>query len=71
MAKPLKASLTTSVPKPKAQGGHGSSAAVTQKTKIQPKSGPAGTGTSNIKYSAQPSGTKGSGTTAGTPRKTK
>jgi len=71
MAKPMKASLTTSVPKPKAQGGHGSSAAVTQKTSIQSKSGPAKTGPSTVKYSPQPSGTKGSGTTAGTPRKTK
>jgi hypothetical protein len=32
-----KASLTTDVPRPKNQGGHGSSQAVTQKTKIQPK----------------------------------
>jgi len=67
----LKASLTTKVPSPKNQGGHGSSAAVTQKTSIQSKSGPAGTGKSNIKYSAQPSGTKGVGTTAGSPQKTK
>ena len=55
----IKASLTTKVPSPKLQGGHSSSAAVTQKTKIQPKSGPKGTGTSDIKYSNQPSGTKG------------
>ena len=55
----LKASLTTSVPKPKNQGGHASSAATTQKTKVQSKSGPADTGKSTIKYSAQPSGTKG------------
>jgi len=55
----LKASLTTKVPSPKNQGGHGSSQAVTQKTAIQKKSGPAGTGASTVKYSAQPSGTKG------------
>jgi len=55
-----KASLTTSVPKPKNQGGHGSSEAVTQKTKIQPKIGPAKTGPSTVLYSKQPSGTKGS-----------
>lgn len=55
----LKASLTTKVPSPAKQGGHSSSAAVTQKTAIQKKSGPAGTGKSDIRYSAQPSGTKG------------
>jgi len=54
-----KASLTTKVPSPKMQGGHGSAAAVTQGAKIQPKSGPAGTGKSDIRYSVQPSGTKG------------
>jgi len=54
-----KASLTTKVPSPKNQGGHGSSDAVTQKTAIQKKSGPVGTGKSTIKYSAQPSGTRG------------
>jgi hypothetical protein len=63
-----KASLTTSVPKPKNQGGHGSSQAVTQKTKIQPKLGPNKTGASSVLYTKQPSGTKGSGTTAGKPR---
>ena len=64
----LKSSLTTKVPSPKNQGGHGSSEAVTQKTKIQAKKGPEGTGTSNVLYSKQPSGTKGTGTTAGKPR---
>ena len=54
-----KASLTTKVPSPAKQGGHGSSDAVTQKTAIQKKSGPAGTGKSDIKYTVQPSGTKG------------
>ena len=67
----LKASLTTSVPKPKNQGGHSSSAAVTQKTSIQKKSGPTGTGKSTQILSKQPSGTKGTGTTAGKPMKTK
>ena len=65
----MKSSLTTKVPSPKNQGGHGSSDATTQKTKIQPKSGPAKTGASNIVYTKQPSGTKGTGTTAGKPMK--
>jgi len=64
----MKSSLTTKVPSPKNQGGMGSSEAVTQKTKIQPKKGPEGTGKSNVLYSKQPSGTKGTGTTAGKPR---
>ena len=54
-----KASLTTKVPSPANQGGHSSSDAVTQKTAIQAKSGPAGTGKSTQVYSVQPSGTKG------------
>ena len=54
-----KASLTTKVPSPAKQGGHASSAAVTQGASIQKKSGPSGTGTSDIKYSVQPSGTRG------------
>ena len=54
-----KASLTTKVPSPANQGGHGSSQAVTQGTKIQAKSGPAATGKSTQVYSVQPSGTKG------------
>lgn len=64
----LKSSLTTNVPSPKNQGGHGSSEAVTQKTKIQSKASAIKPGASTIKYTAQPSGTKGVGTTAGTPR---
>ena len=63
-----KASLTTDVPRPKNQGGHGSSQAVTQKTKIQSKSGSSKPGASSVLYTKQPSGTKGSGTTAGKPR---
>lgn len=55
-----KASLTTSVPKPANQGGHASSEAVTQKTKIQPKSGANKAGASTSLYSKQPSGTRGS-----------
>jgi len=55
----MKASLTTKVPSPAKQGGHGSSDAVTQKASIQKKSGPAGTGKSTIKYSVQPSATRG------------
>jgi hypothetical protein len=64
-----KANLTTKVPSPKNQGGHGSSAAVTQKTAIQKKSGPAKPGAANIVFSKQPSGTRGTGTTAGKPMK--
>jgi len=64
----LKSSLTTKVPSPKNQGGHGSSDAVTQKTSIQPKASAAKPGPSTIKYNAQPSGTKGVGTTASKPR---
>lgn len=65
----MKSSLTTKVPSPKNQGGHGSSEATTQKTKIQSKSGPAKTGASNIVFTKQPSGTKGTGNTAGKPMK--
>jgi hypothetical protein len=54
-----KANLTTKVPSPANQGGHGSSDATTQKTKIQPKRGPEATGDSTILYTAQPAGTKG------------
>jgi len=64
----MKSSLTTKVPSPKNQGGHGSSEAVTQKTKIQPKASASKSGASNVLYSKQPSGTKGTGTTAGKPR---
>jgi hypothetical protein len=49
----MKSSLTTKVPSPKNQGGHGSSDATTQKTKIQSKSGPAKTGASNVVYTNQ------------------
>ena len=65
----MKSSLTTKVPSPKNQGGHGSSQATTQKTAIQKKSGPVGTGKSTVLYTKQPSGTRGSGTTAGKPKK--
>jgi len=54
-----KASLTTKVPSPANQGGHGSSDATTQKTAIQKKAGADMPGTSTILYTAQPSGTKG------------
>ena len=63
----MKSSLTTKVPSPKNQGGHGSSDATTQKTAIQKKSGSTNPGASTIKYTVQPSGTKGTGTTAGKP----
>jgi len=65
----MKSSLTTKVPSPKNQGGHGSSDATTQKTAIQKKSGPAGTGKSSLTLTKQPSGTRGTGTTAGKPMK--
>ena len=64
----MKSSLTTKVPSPKNQGGHGSSEAVTQKTAIQKKTGTANPGASEIKFTVQPSGTKGVGTTASKPR---
>jgi len=67
----LKSSLTTKVPSPKNQGSMGSSASVTQGTKIQAKKGPEATGKSTILFSKQPSGTKGVGTTAGKPRAAK
>jgi hypothetical protein len=67
----LKSSLTPKVPSPANQGGLGSSEAVTQKTKMQPKRGPEGTGMSTVLYSVQPSGTPGVGTTAGKPRAAK
>ena len=47
----MKSSLTSKVPSPKNQGGHSSSDATTQKTSIQKKSGPVGTGSSNVLYS--------------------
>jgi hypothetical protein len=51
------------------QGGMGSSDAVTQKTSIQSAPSVKSTGKSDIKYTVQPSGTKGVGTTAGKPLK--
>ena len=64
-----KASLTTKVPSPANQGGHGSSDATTQKTKIQPKAGSSKPGASSVLYTKQPSGTRGTGTAAGKPMK--
>ena len=63
----LKSSLTTKVPSPKNQGGHGSSEATTQKTSIQSKASAAKAGPSTIKFTVQPSGTHGAGT-VGKPR---
>jgi hypothetical protein len=65
----IKASLTTKVPKPANQGGHSSSDATTQKTKIQSKAGASKAGPSTVLYTKQPSGTRGTGTTAGKPMK--
>ena len=59
VAPQMKASLTTKVPSPANQGGHGSSEAVTQKTKIQPKAGAAKANASTQVYSKMPSGTRG------------
>jgi hypothetical protein len=64
----MKSSLTTKVPSPKNQGGHGSSEATTQKTGIQKAPSVKSTGMSDIKFTVQPSGTRGSGTEAGKPR---
>ena len=58
-AKQMKSNLTTSVPKPANQGGHGSSDATTQKTKIQSKAGAVNPGASKVMYNPMPSGTKG------------
>ena len=55
-----KSNLGASVPKPANQGGHGSSEATTQKTKIQPKASSNKPGASSVLYTKQPSGTKGS-----------
>lgn len=52
-----KASLTTSVPKPANQGGH--SGVNYKQANIQAMPSAAKPGPSTIKYSAQPSGTKG------------
>lgn len=64
----FKSSLQSPPVSVKLQGGHGSSDATTQKTSIQKKSGTTNPGASDIKYTVQPSGTSGSGTTAGKPR---
>lgn len=55
----MKASLTTKVPAPKMQGGHGSASAVTQPAKIQTKSSAKKAGPSDMKFSVQPSGKRG------------
>jgi len=65
----MKSSLTTKVPSPANQGGHGSSDATTQKTKIQTKRGSENPGSSSILFTKQPSGTRGTGNTAGKPMK--
>jgi hypothetical protein len=56
----MKSSLTTKVPAPKNQGGHGSSDATTQKTGIQKKTSANMPGASTVLYTVQPAGTKGS-----------
>jgi len=56
----MKSSLTTKVPSPANQGGHGSSEATTQKTGIQKKTGADKPGASTILYTVQPAGIKGS-----------
>jgi hypothetical protein len=64
----FKSSLNSPKVSVKLQGGMGSSDAVTQKTSIQKKAGTTNPGASDIKYTVQPSGTHGAGTTAGKPR---
>lgn len=54
----MKSKMTTNVPKPANQGGHG--VAPVQPAKIQAKPSPAKPGASNVLYTKQPSGTKGS-----------
>ena len=60
VAPQMKASLSTKVPSPANQGGHGSSEATTQKTSIQSAPSVKSTGTSYIKFTVQPSGIRGS-----------
>jgi len=64
----FKSSLNSPKVSVKLQGGMGSSDAVTQKTSIQKAPSVKSTGMSDIKYTVQPSGTHGAGTTAGKPR---
>ena len=65
----FKSSLQSPPVKVKLQGGHSSSDATTQKTKIQSAPSVKATGKSDVKYTVQPSGTKGTSTTAGKPMK--
>lgn len=64
----FKSSLNSPKVSVKLQGGHGSSDATTQKTKIQAMPSVKPTGKSDIKFTVQPSGTRGTGTEAGKPR---
>jgi len=60
VAPAFKSSLQSAPVKVAMQGGYGSSDAVTQKTSIQDAPSVKATGKSDIKYTVQPSGTRGS-----------
>jgi hypothetical protein len=60
VAPAFKSSLQSAPVKVAMQGGHGSSDAVTQKTSIQDAPSSKATGKSDIKFTVQPSGTRGS-----------
>jgi hypothetical protein len=59
VAPAFKSSLQSAPVKVAMQGGHGSSEAVTQKTSIQDAPSVKSTGKSDIKYTVQPSATRG------------
>jgi hypothetical protein len=59
VAPSFKSKLQSAPVKVAMQGGHGSSDSVTQKTKIQSTPSVKSTGASDVKYSAQPSATRG------------
>lgn len=65
----FKSSLQSPPVKVALQGGMGSSDATTQKVKMQATPSVKATGMSDIKYTVQPSGTHGVGTSAGKPMK--
>jgi hypothetical protein len=60
VAPAFKSSLQSAPVKVAMQGGYGSSEATTQKTSIQDAPSVKSTGTSDIKFTVQPSGTRGS-----------
>ena len=60
VAPAFKSSLQSAPVKVAMQGGYGSSDATTQKTSIQDAPSAKATGKSDIKFTVQPSGTRGS-----------